>query len=139
MLHENRIARLAQSKDAYVKDVYTFMQKSGTLQTIAGDSVPVLRLSSKAVDEIAQTQRQQTSNDADHHVFPRNAFFEQSRRMCVFDRRKNTQEFIILYHLRDKADHVCAEHQQQRDTATGTAARDERREKEPDRIEEQQH
>ena len=54
MLHENRIARLAQSKDAYVKDVYTFMQKSGTLQTIAGDSVPVLRLSSKAVDEIAQ-------------------------------------------------------------------------------------
>ena len=54
MLHENRIARLAQSKDAYFKDVYTFIQKSGTLQTIAGDSVPVLRLSSKAVDEIAQ-------------------------------------------------------------------------------------
>lgn len=46
--------KLTTSNDRYVKDVYNLIAKAGIESTIAGDSVPVIRLPANAVDEIAQ-------------------------------------------------------------------------------------
>ena len=49
-----RIARLATSTDSYVKEVYELINNAGNVRTIAGDSMPVVQLSSRHVDELAQ-------------------------------------------------------------------------------------
>lgn len=49
-----RIAKLATSNDSYVKEVYKLINNAGNVCTIAGDSMPVVQLSSRHVDELAQ-------------------------------------------------------------------------------------
>lgn len=49
-----RIAKLATSNDSYVKEVYELINNAGNVCTIAGDSMPVVQLSSRHVDELAQ-------------------------------------------------------------------------------------
>ena len=53
-MYTERAIKLSQSKDSYVKDVYDLIVKAGSSYTIAGDSMPMIRLPAKAVDEIAQ-------------------------------------------------------------------------------------
>lgn len=50
----SHISQLSQSDDAYVKDVYSIINKAGVPKTIAGDSIPTIRLRAKDIDEIAQ-------------------------------------------------------------------------------------
>lgn len=49
-----RIAKLATSNDSYIKEVYELINNAGNVCTIAGDSMPVVQLSSSHVDELAQ-------------------------------------------------------------------------------------
>ena len=49
-----RIAKLATSNDSYVKEVYELINNAGNVRTIAGDSMPVVQLSSRHVDALAQ-------------------------------------------------------------------------------------
>lgn len=51
-MYTEQIGRLAQSEDGYIKEVYEYISKSSTPHTIAGDSVPVHRLSASSIDEI---------------------------------------------------------------------------------------
>lgn len=53
-MNANQAIRLTESKDLYVREVYELITKSGSSCTIAGDSVPMIRLPANAVDEIAQ-------------------------------------------------------------------------------------
>lgn len=53
-MYTERAIKLSQSQDSYVKDVYDLIVKAGSSYTIAGDSMPMIRLPAKAVDEIAQ-------------------------------------------------------------------------------------
>lgn len=53
-MKSERIAKLATSNDSYVKEVYELINNAGNVRTIAGDSMPVVQLSSRHVDELAQ-------------------------------------------------------------------------------------
>ena len=45
--------KLTECQDAYVKEVYSLISKAGTSHLIAGDSMPMIQLSSTHVDELA--------------------------------------------------------------------------------------
>ena len=45
--------KLTECQDAYVKEVYSLIAKAGTSHLIAGDSMPMIQLSSTHVDELA--------------------------------------------------------------------------------------
>lgn len=49
-----QLDKLTNSQDAYVKDIYSFIKANADVNTIAGDSIPLVRLSSNAVDELSQ-------------------------------------------------------------------------------------
>lgn len=53
MLYEQAV-KLSQSEDPYVKDVYTFISKSARFCTIAGDSEPLVRLTTSQCEELSQ-------------------------------------------------------------------------------------
>lgn len=54
-MHINQITRLSESKDDYIKELFTFLSKAGQVHNIAGDAMtPVLSLKSSDIDEIAQ-------------------------------------------------------------------------------------
>lgn len=46
--------KLTESSDSYVKEVYSLISKAGNTKMIAGDSMPMIQLSSNHVDELAQ-------------------------------------------------------------------------------------
>lgn len=46
--------KLSKSSDSYIKDAYEFISKSASFQTIAGDSYPLVRLSTSQCEELSQ-------------------------------------------------------------------------------------
>lgn len=49
-----RATRLAESKDPYIQEMFSLIAGSATVESIAGDSSPILKLSAGKVDELTQ-------------------------------------------------------------------------------------
>lgn len=54
MLTYDRIGKLAESADPYIKEVYSLLKGNITLSTIAGDSVPLVKFKSTDVEKLSE-------------------------------------------------------------------------------------
>ena len=59
--------RLADSKDPYIKEVYSHIVKTGNAHTIAGDSTPMIQMSARDIDEVMSiAERHVQANYLEH-------------------------------------------------------------------------